>query len=76
MQEFQLAIEHLFFSFPPWPLLWVLIGTVLGVVVGAVPGLTGAMLITLTLPITYGMVAQDAMILLVSMYVGLSLIHI
>ena len=70
MQEFQLAIEHLFFSFPPWPLLWVLIGTVLGVVVGAVPGLTGAMLITLTLPITYGMVAQDAMILLVSMYVG------
>ncbi len=39
--------------------------------VGAVPGLTGAMLIALTLPLTYGMSdPADAMILLVSMYVG------
>jgi putative tricarboxylic transport membrane protein len=52
------------------PLFWLLLGTVLGIVVGAVPGLTGAMLIALTIPLTGDMSAADAMILLVSMYVG------
>lgn len=46
------------------------LGTTLGITVGAVPGLTGAMLIALTLPLTYAMQATDAMMLLVAMYVG------
>ena len=46
------------------------LGTSLGVIVGAVPGLTGAMLIALTLPLTFGMSGESALILLVSMYVG------
>ena len=47
-----------------------MLGTALGIVVGAIPGLTGAMLIALTLPITYKMAPLDAMNLLVSMYTG------
>ena len=54
----------------PWPLFLVVLGTVLGIVVGAIPGLTGAMLIALALPLTFAMNGADAMILLVSMYVG------
>lgn len=45
-------------------------GTAAGIVVGAVPGLTGAMLIALTLPLTFSMDYLSAMTLLVSMYVG------
>lgn len=56
--------------FLPFPLLLLLIGTVAGIVVGAIPGLTGAMLITLALPLTFGMDGGNAMVLLVSMYVG------
>ena len=54
----------------PFPLMLLLLGTVLGIVVGAMPGLTGAMLISLTVPLTFGMNGVDALILLVSMYVG------
>jgi putative tricarboxylic transport membrane protein len=62
------AIGHLLLS--PWPLFFCFLGTFLGVTVGAIPGLTGAMLIALTLPLTYYMTAVNAVILLVSMYVG------
>jgi putative tricarboxylic transport membrane protein len=54
----------------PWPCFLVLLGTTLGIVVGAVPGLTGAMLIALTVPLTYHMAGADALVLLISMYVG------
>ena len=54
----------------PIGLTLIAVGTSLGIIVGAVPGLTGAMLIALTLPLTYSMDAGNAMILLVSMYVG------
>ena len=54
----------------PWPLLLIALGTSLGIVVGAIPGLTGAMLIALTLPLTFRMSGVDALVLLVSMYVG------
>lgn len=54
----------------PMGLLWVCLGTALGIIVGAIPGLTGAMVIALTLPLTYGMRAEEAMMLLVGMYVG------
>ena len=55
----------------PWPLFLMMLGTALGVIVGAIPGMTGAMLIALSLPLTYSMTnPNDALILLVSMYVG------
>ncbi|QDU98363.1 tripartite tricarboxylate transporter permease [Lignipirellula cremea] len=54
----------------PWPLFLVCLGTALGIIVGAIPGLTGAMLIALALPMTFAMSGVDAMVLLVSMYVG------
>jgi TctA family transporter len=50
---------------------WMILGTTLGITVGAIPGLTGAMVIALTLPLTYAMEdPRVAMMLLVSMYVG------
>jgi putative tricarboxylic transport membrane protein len=46
------------------------VGTSLGIVVGAIPGMTGAMLIALTLPLTFYMEPFNAIILLIAMYVG------
>ena len=54
----------------PVPCALMALGTTLGVVVGAIPGLTGTMLIALTIPFTFAMSGNDALILLVSMYVG------
>jgi putative tricarboxylic transport membrane protein len=54
----------------PLPLFYTALGTFLGIVVGAIAGLTGAMLIALTLPLTYYMAPTDAVILLLAMYVG------
>lgn len=51
-------------------ILLMALGTVLGITVGAIPGLTGAMLIALTLPLTFTMQAASAFILLIGMYVG------
>ena len=67
MAGFAAALQHVF---SPLPFLLLILGTTLGIVVGAIPGMTGAMLIALTLPLTYSMAGSDAMILLVSMYVG------
>lgn len=61
------ALENLF---SPLPFSLMMLGTALGIIVGAIPGLTGAMLIALTLPLTFSMRSADALILLVSMYVG------
>lgn len=54
----------------PGLVLLVLLGTAFGITVGAIPGLTGAMLISLSLPLTFGMDGQSALALLVAMYVG------
>jgi len=67
MHEIIVGIGNIF---TPWPLFFTVLGTILGIVVGAIPGLTGAMLIALTLPLTYYMSAVNALILLISMYVG------
>ena len=56
--------------FQPMPFFYCLLGVVLGIAVGAIPGLTGAMLIALTLPLTFYMPPTHAVILLVAMYVG------
>jgi putative tricarboxylic transport membrane protein len=63
-------IETLAPLFSPMPLFLIFIGTFLGIVVGAIPGLTGSMLIVLTLPLTFTMPPLDALVLLISMYVG------
>jgi putative tricarboxylic transport membrane protein len=65
-----LAAALLYVLLTPWPLFLVVLGTALGIVVGAIPGLTGAMLIALTLPITFHMAPVNAMVLLVAMYTG------
>ncbi|MEC9092515.1 MAG: tripartite tricarboxylate transporter permease, partial [Planctomycetota bacterium] len=62
--------EALFQLLTPSGLGFVVLGTALGIVVGAIPGLTGTMLIALTLPLTFGMDPLQAMILLISLYVG------
>ena len=61
------AITHIA---QPWTFFMLFIGTLLGIVVGAIPGLSGAMLIALTLPLTFYMQPFDAVVLLISMYVG------
>ena len=68
MTEALAALQEVFTT--PMAAVWVLLGTALGITVGAIPGLTGAMLIALALPLTYGMLPAEAMVLLVSMYVG------
>ncbi|MBW1698419.1 MAG: tripartite tricarboxylate transporter permease [Deltaproteobacteria bacterium] len=54
----------------PKPFLLVLTGTFLGVIGGALPGITGAMMIALTLPMTFNMVPANGLTLLIGMYVG------
>lgn len=54
----------------PVPFALCALGVFLGITVGAIPGLTGAMLIALTLPLTFYMEPVNAIILLVAMYVG------
>lgn len=67
-------MEHLLSAFgdvlEPLSLLFLLLGVGVGVTVGAIPGLSGAMVIALTLPLTYFMTSTHALTLLVSMYVG------
>ena len=67
-------MEHLIAAFghllTPLPFLFMLVGVTVGITVGAIPGLSGAMVIALTLPLTFFMDSTNALILLVSMYVG------
>ena len=63
-------IDALWYALHPWQVFLMLLGTALGITVGAIPGLTGAMLIALSLPLTFAMASKDALILLISMYVG------
>lgn len=63
-------LDSFLYLLGPWPLFLCVLGTALGIIVGAIPGLSGAMLIALTLPLTFKMVPHDAMALLVSMYTG------
>ena len=54
----------------PVPFLLVLLGTSLGIVGGAIPGITGAMMIALTLPLTFYMEPVNAHCIAGFMYVG------
>lgn len=65
-----MLIESLLSVLSPMHFLVVCIGVFLGIVVGAIPGLSGSMLIALTVPVTYYMLPDQAISLLVAMYVG------
>ncbi len=66
----QLFLEGLLVALQPVNLLWIVIGTLAGIILGAIPGLTGAMGITLMVPMTYGMNAVTAINLLLGVYCG------
>lgn len=67
-------MEHLLAAFAniftPLPFMFMFVGVTVGIVVGAIPGLSGGMVIALVLPLTFFMDSTNALILLVSMYVG------
>lgn len=63
-------IEGFAYLFNPLPFLLVLTGTFLGIIGGALPGITGAMMIALTLPLTFNMEPANGLTLLLGMYVG------
>ena len=63
-------LNALLYLMGPWPLFLCVLGTALGIIVGAIPGLSGAMLIALTLPLTFKMAPEQAMALIVCMYTG------
>lgn len=67
MEHLLTAFAHLFTLLP---FFYILIGVVVGITVGAIPGLSGAMVIALTLPLTFFMDSTNALVLLVAMYVG------
>lgn len=67
MDDMVPVLEYLF---SPGTLLLIALGSAMGIVVGSIPGLTGAMLIALSLPLTFTMEGRDALVLLISMYVG------
>lgn len=54
----------------PTSFAFIFAGVFIGIIVGAIPGLSGAMVIALTLPLTFFMDSTHALILLVAMYVG------
>lgn len=51
-------------------LYWVFLGAGIGILVGSIPGLSGAMIIALALPTTYFMDGGDALLFLISIYIG------
>lgn len=54
----------------PFNLLWIIIGTFGGIVLGAIPGLTGAMGISLMVPLTYSMAPIPSICMLLGVYCG------
>ena len=52
------------------PLLIMFGGVALGISVGVLPGITAGVLMALTLPFTYHMSSVEAVMLLISMFIG------
>lgn len=65
-----IVLETLSHLLTPTGILLIIGGTILGVVFGAIPGLSGAMCLMLMLPVTYAMEAENAIIFLMSVYIG------
>lgn len=56
--------------FNPITLLYMVLGTFLGIVVGALPGLTATMAVSLLISLTYGMKGANAIVILLSVFLG------
>lgn len=54
----------------PISFLYLIVGVFFGMVFGAIPGLTASLAVSLILPFTYAMVAQNGLTTLVAIYVG------
>src|SRR5262249_48864216 len=54
----------------PGTILFLVGGTLLGVILGAIPGVTGSMCISVLLPLTSYMTVNNALTMMVSMYVA------
>lgn len=66
----ELFFNGLLTALQPINFLWIVIGTLAGIILGAIPGLTGAMGITLMIPMTYGINTVTAICLLLGVYCG------
>lgn len=54
----------------PISFVYLVLGVFFGMVFGAIPGLTAALAVSLILPFTYAMVAQNGLTTLIAIYVG------
>ena len=54
----------------PYCLAMMLVGGIIGLVLGAIPGLSGALAITIILPLTFAMDSNVAIALLISIWIG------
>lgn len=54
----------------PYCIFMMLIGGLIGLILGAIPGLSGAMAITIILPLTFAMDSNVAIAMLISIWVG------
>lgn len=63
-------ISALAILFQPSVLVMCFIGCMCGLILGAIPGLSGAMAITILLPVSFTMEASQAFALLISIWVG------
>ena len=65
-----MIIETLVLVFQIKTLLYILLGVISGICIGCLPGLTATMGVALVLPLTFGMSAVPAILLLIGVYVG------
>ena len=67
-------IEHLPYILSqvtmPVNLLLLLVGNIIGMIFGAIPGLSGTLAVMLFMPLTYSMEAGEAIVFLLSLWVG------
>lgn len=70
MDSFQGLLDGFVVAIDPMNILFVLIGTVIGMVIGILPGLGPTATIALLLPLTFGLDATTAIIMLAGIYYG------
>lgn len=63
-------LEALQAAFSPMVLLYMILGVGAGICIGALPGLTATMGVALLLPLTFGMDAEQGILMLLGIYVG------
>jgi putative tricarboxylic transport membrane protein len=56
--------------FQPLHILFIIFGIIIGMIFGAIPGISGAIAMVLFMPMTYKMIPESGLILLLGLYVG------